>query len=177
MTIDDATVQRLLDKDAIWECILKYTRGLDRLEIDLFRSAYWDDATTCHGTVNGSVDDFLDWWLPLQEGRETGQHAVSNFSVWFDGDSAADAETYFLASIKNVGDDTVSLLAGRYADRFEKRAGEWRIANRVLIFDWQANADASQMSEKLALNYSGSRDARDITYERPVRPRGVPAAI
>lgn len=174
MTNDEAAVQRVLDKDAIWECVLRYTRGLDRLDIDLFRSAYWDDAYTCHGTVNGSVEDFLDWWMPMQEGREAGQHAVSNFSVWFDGDFAADAESYFLASIKDKGATSVSLLCGRYADRFEKRNGEWRIATRVLVFDWQANADASQMEEKLAQNFPGSRDRQDITYERPIRPRGLP---
>lgn len=168
---DASSLQRLLDKDAIWECVLRYTRGLDRLDIDLFRSAYWEDALTCHGSVNGSVDDFLDWWLPMQKGRETGQHAVTNHWVEFDGSDGADAETYFLASIKNLGDDAVELLSGRYVDRFEKRGGEWRIKTRVLIFDWQATADASAMGHRLALNHKGSRDKSDPSYERPVQAR------
>jgi hypothetical protein len=171
MVLDDPAVRRLLDKDAIWECVLRYTRGLDRLDLDLFRSAYWNDAVTCHGHVNGSVDEFLDWWLPMQEGREAGQHAVSNHTVVFDGADAADAETYFLASIKNTGDDTVELLAGRYVDRFEKRSGEWRIKTRLLIFEWQATADASRMAERLAANHRGSRDVLDPSYERPVAAR------
>lgn len=171
---ENPLLQRLADKDAIWECILRYTRGLDRLDIDLFRSAYWDDARTCHGTVNGSPEDFLDWWLPFQEGRETGQHAVTNHWVEFDGDESAHAETYFLASIKNHGTDTVELLAGRYADHFEKRGREWRIKTRVLIFDWQATADASQMPERLAANFRGSRDRADLSYERPLVPRSAP---
>jgi hypothetical protein len=169
-------VQRLADKDAIWQCVLRYTRGLDRLDIDLFRSAYWEDARTCHGTVNGSVDDFLDWWLPLQEGREVGQHAVSNHWVEFDGPGGADAETYFFASIKNTASDSVELLAGRYVDRFEKRGAEWRIKTRVLVFDWQATADASQMHARLAMNFTGFRDRRDPSYERPVVPRSEPPA-
>jgi hypothetical protein len=164
-------LQRLLDKDAIWECALRYTRGLDRLDIDLFRSAYWPDASSCHGTVNGTVDDFLEWWLPFQETREVGQHAVTNHWVEFDGTDAADAETYFLASIKSLDSDTVELLAGRYVDRFEKRGDEWRIKTRVLIFEWQATADASQMEERLAPNFKGSRDKDDPSYERPVAPR------
>ncbi|HXA34176.1 MAG TPA: nuclear transport factor 2 family protein [Acidimicrobiales bacterium] len=173
---DASSLQRLLDKDAIWECVLRYTRGLDRLDIDLFRSAYWEDALTCHGSVNGSVDEFLDWWLPMQEGRETGQHVVTNHWVEFDGDEGADAETYFLASIKNLGDNSVELLSGRYVDRFEKRAGEWRIKTRVLIFDWQATADASRMHDRLALNHKGSRSKNDPSYERPVRARTAPPA-
>ena len=171
MSAEDPELRRLLDKNAIWECGLRYTRGLDRLDLDLFRSAYWDDAMTCHGHVNGTVDEFLDWWLPMQEQRETGQHAVSNFTVTFDGPAAADAETYFLASIKNIGDDTVELLAGRYVDRFEKREGEWRIRTRVLLFDWQASVDASRMAQRLASNHRGSRDRTDPSYERPVVAR------
>lgn len=171
MTSDDAALQRILDKDAIWECVLRYTRGLDRLDLDLFRSAYWEDALTCHGHVNGSVDDFLDWWLPLQQRREVGQHVVTNHWVSFDGADAADGETYFLASIKNAAEDFVELLAGRYVDRFEKRDGQWRIKTRVLIFEWEATVDASRMPERLAANHKGSRDRRDISYERPVRPR------
>lgn len=171
---DASALQRLADKDAIWDCVLRYTRGLDRLDVDLFRSAYWDDALTCHGTVNGSVDEFLAWWIPLQEGREVGQHVVTNHWVEFDGADDADAETYFFASVKNLSSNVVELLAGRYVDHFEKRADEWRIKTRVLLFDWQATADASQMHDRLALNFKGSRDTSDPSYERPVKPRTAP---
>jgi SnoaL-like domain len=177
MTRDDVALGRLLDKDAIWECLLRYSRGLDRLDLDLLRSAYWDDAITCHGHVNGSVEEFLDWWLPMQSHREAGQHSMSNLVVTFDGSEAADTETYFLASIKNAGNDTVELLAGRYVDRLEKRSGEWRIKTRVLIFEWQATADASRMPERLASNHQGSRDRRDPSYERPVAPRTRPLRV
>jgi hypothetical protein len=27
-------------------------------------------------------------------------------------------------------------MAGRYADWFEKRGGEWRVAHRTVVFDW-----------------------------------------
>lgn len=171
MTDNATAIQRLIDQDAIWQCALRYTRGLDRLDIDLFRSAYWPDAMTCHGTVNGSVDDFLDWWLPMQETREVGQHAISNQRVEFDGADAAGVETYFLASIKNLGSEAVELLAGRYVDRFERRGDEWRIRTRLLIFEWQSTLDASQMVERLANNHKGSRDTHDPSYERPVAPR------
>jgi len=167
----DAALQALLDKNAIYECMLRYTRGLDRLDLDLFRSAYWPDALTCHGTVNGTPDEFLDWWMPFQPTREAGQHSISNIRIELDGDSAADTESYFLASIKNDGSNEVEFLGGRYVDRFEKREGEWRIKTRVLIFDWQAVADASNMGARLARNFRGVRDTTDASFERPVAPR------
>ncbi|MFE7423830.1 nuclear transport factor 2 family protein [Rhodococcus sp. NPDC057529] len=171
MTTEVSAIQRLIDKEAIWQCALRYTRGLDRLDIDLFRSAYWEDATSCHGHVNGSVDDFLDWWLPMQNVREVGQHSLSNHWVEFDGDDNASGETYFLASIKNLETDVVELLAGRYVDEFERRDGEWRIKTRVLIFEWQSTLDAAAMPERLLHNHKGSRDKLDPSYERPVARR------
>jgi SnoaL-like domain len=168
-----SAVQRLLDKEAIWESVLRYSRGLDRLDIALFRSAYWEDAVTCHGSTNGSVDDFLDWWLPLQENRECGQHAITNHWVELDSESEAHGETYFLVSIKNRDSDAVELVAGRYIDRFEKRGQEWRIKTRILIFEWQAILDGSQMFERMATNHKGTRDRNDPSYERPLQPRLV----
>jgi len=164
-------LQRLIDKEAIWECSLRYTRGLDRLDIELFRSAYWDDAQTCHGALNGSVDDFLDWWLPMQEARECGQHVMSNQRVEFDSDEEAHVETYFNASIKRTDSDSVEILVGRYVDRFTKRGDDWRIQTRVLIFEWQAYVDASAMTDRLARNHKGTRHKSDISYERPLKPR------
>jgi hypothetical protein len=168
-----AAVQRLLDKEAIWTAVLRYSRGLDRLDIDLFRSAYWEDALTCHGSTNGSVDEFLDWWLPLQEDRECCQHGITNHSVELDSDSEAHGETYFLVSIKNRNSDKVELVGGRYVDRFEKRGEEWRIKTRILIFEWQSILDAAQMPERMAGNHKGTRDLNDPSYERPLQPRLV----
>lgn len=171
----EQAVAQLLDKDEIWQCMLRYSRGLDRLDLDLLRSAYWDDARSLHGTSDGSVEDFLAFWLPAQSGREVVQHTMTNFSVRFDGEDAADSETYFVAYLKSLGDDRLEMLGGRYVDRFERRSGEWRILTRLLVFDWQATADASGMTERLAVNHRGSRDRSDPSYESPVRPNRHPA--
>ena len=30
-----------------------------------------------------------------------------------------------------------TIIGGRYLDRFEKRDGEWRIAERTMMYDWE----------------------------------------
>jgi hypothetical protein len=166
-------IAELLDRQAIWDCMLRYTRGVDRLDEDLIRSAFWEDGHDSHGQVNGSPEQFLAFWMPTQTAREAGQHFVSNHTVHLDGDGA-DTETYFMVSIKNVGSDTLELVGGRYVDRFEKRGGEWRIKTRVVLMDWQGTADASRMAERLARSHGGSRDREDPSYERPVQARHAP---
>jgi SnoaL-like domain len=170
-------LEQLLDRQAIWDCLLRYARGVDRLDEDLIRSAFWPDAHDAHGQINGSPENFVSTWMPTQPARQVGQHFVSNQSVVFDDKAGADAETYFMSAGKKFGSDTLELVGGRYVDRFEKREGEWRIKTRLVLLDWQVVADASGMEQRLSRGYNGSRDRSDPSYERPLRPRlAVPSA-
>ena len=47
----DKDVQELIDRQRIYECLLRYTRGMDRLDRELVLSAYHDDAVEDHGPV------------------------------------------------------------------------------------------------------------------------------
>lgn len=166
-------LQTLIDRQDIWDCLLRYARGVDRLDPDLVRSAFWEDAHDSHGALNGPIDDFLAAWLPTQRAREACQHLLANHTVNFDG-SGADTETYFLVAIKDLGDPNMPLMGGRYIDRFERRSGAWRIRTRLCLVDWQAQLDASDMTDRRQDLYWGRRDPTDPSCERPVRRRYGP---
>jgi hypothetical protein len=165
--VDEASLQRLLDREAIIECKMRWARGLDRLDEELIRSAFHDDALDYHGPVNGTVDEFLAWFMPRQGGREVAQHYVMNQSIDLDGD-VAHVETYWMVVVKFLGDPNVHLMGGRHADRFERRHGEWKIAHLRILTEWQCTADGSQATEWLDGAHQGSRDRDDPTYKRPL---------
>lgn len=167
----EAAIDELLDRQAISDALMRYARGVDRLDVDLVLSAFWPDAHDAHGATNGSVEEFLSTWLPTQGGREAGQHFLVNHTVSFDGTSAADCETYLLVAIKNKDATTVELMGGRYVDRLEKRGGEWRIATRLCLVDWATQTDATIMPAWMRQAHRGSRDRTDPSYESPVQPR------
>lgn len=169
-----AALQGLLDRQAIWDCLMRYARGVDRLDAELIRSAFWPDARDSHGQMDGSPEEFIAIWMPTQATREACQHSVSNHSVELAGDEAH-AETYFQVAIKNAGADTLELVGGRYLDHFTRRDGEWRVLTRLVVLDWQCEADASGMTKRLSASHKGSRDRRDPSYERPVQPRTPPS--
>ncbi len=53
MAIDadlEKKLRELLDRDEIRQVMMRYARGLDRLDFELTRSCYWDDATEDHGS-------------------------------------------------------------------------------------------------------------------------------
>jgi hypothetical protein len=48
----------------------------------------------------------------------------------------ADSECYFFSYRISPAEDELQSFKGRYVDRFERRADEWRIAQRVVVIDW-----------------------------------------
>lgn len=136
MTKDALT--QLLDREAIRECMFRYCRGIDRMDEQALRSAYWPEATDRHGPYSGSATGFIDWALEKLKTTERSVHLVGNMSITLRGASAA-VETYFQALQRDhdaQGALQEVFLAGRYVDRFEKRGEEWRIAARVVAYDW-----------------------------------------
>jgi len=129
-------LQALLDREAIRDCLFRYCRGIDRCDEAALRSAYWEDATDCHGAWNGSAAGFIDQALHRlrQGGRRV--HQVNNIAIELHGEVAA-VESSFLALQSAAGKPELeTFLCGRYVDRFERRQGEWRIAARTVVYDW-----------------------------------------
>jgi hypothetical protein len=62
---------------------------------------------------------------------------IGNILIRIDGDKAA-VESYLWAVsvIDGEAGPRDVTTAGRYLDRFERRGGEWRIAERMVVHDW-----------------------------------------
>ena len=135
---DADALQSLLDREAIRECVFRYSRGIDRLDEAALRASYWPDATDCHGAYRGSATGFVDAALKSLPKAGRMIHHVGNLSIELRGAQAA-VETYFLAWQRSPGADGAqaeTFLCGRYVDRFEKRGAEWRVAERTVVYDW-----------------------------------------
>jgi SnoaL-like domain len=152
MTLED-TVQTLADREAIRECVFLYCRGIDRADEKALRASYWPDATDSHGAYKGPASGFIDIAIAkLREGPRMIHH-VGNLSITLRGSQAA-VETYFLAwqrdRVAGAEIEEETFLAGRYVDRFEKRGAEWRVAARVVVYDWVQPLGAVSGGSELA---------------------------
>lgn len=159
----DTAVDALLTKDAIYDCLARYARGVDRVDAELISSAFWPDAHDAHGAMNGTPAEFISWFVPTQGEREVAQHFLMNQLVELRGEQA-DVETYFISVAKRYDQTEIEMVGGRYIDTFERRSHEWRIKNRVVLLDWQSKGDASTMSERLSRSHRGLRNASDPSY-------------
>jgi ketosteroid isomerase-like protein len=164
----------LSDRHEIWQVILRYARGVDRLDRAMVRACYHDDAIDDHGAFIGAPDAFIDWALGHHAANNTvHHHGVSNHWCELDGDTAHCETYYTFVGANHQGPHTLAI--GRYVDRFEKRDGAWRIADRVCVNELVCDLAEAALPEDYAriLMSSGpaTRDRNDVSFMRPLRAR------
>src|SRR5579862_8645483 len=93
---DNDLLRELKDRQDIYDCVMRYCRGIDRLDRDILLSAYHPDAWDDHGTFVGPVDKFWDYVYALHFNyQHRTQHHITNHRCDLDGD-VAHTESYYL---------------------------------------------------------------------------------
>jgi len=170
----------LLDKQAIHECLARFSRGMDRFDREVFLSAFHPDATVAAGPFVGSAAQCYDWAMPMHEaGQVATQHNLLNVTIDLDGDTAH-TETYYQFVGRNR-DETLWMAGGRYVDRLERRGGEWRISLRTNVVEWSGMLPQVPLpfTDVPGIDRNGvaARSPQDISYRRPLtnrRERHIP---
>ena len=130
------------DKLAIREMLTRYCRAVDRCDLELLKSVYWPEASDDHIVFVGNALEFADFVIPLlKEHTECTQHLIGNIWIQLRGDAAC-SETYVQAYHRLPRQGGNVFVGGRYLDRLERRNGEWRIAERKFVMDWEQNGAA-----------------------------------
>ena len=132
-----AELRNLLEREMIRDRIGRLARGEDRRNAELISASYWPDSTIDHGVFVGSLEEYLAWVVPGSPEIQATQHVLGQSVIELRSDTAL-VETHVMSYHRlAMGDehrDTV--IGGRYLDRMERRGGEWRIAQRTMLYDW-----------------------------------------
>ena len=159
-TTESQAVRELLDQRDIERVLTTYARAVDRQDIDLLKSCYHPDAINHNAVSRSNAWEYLETLLPLMRRLFSAtMHHVTHSDVRMLGDEAV-VESYFIAWHLVVGrhEDIATMFgaayademqragtlegghdfvgSGRYLDRFERRDGSWRIAERHVTMEW-----------------------------------------
>jgi hypothetical protein len=164
---DPDELDRLVAEAEIRRVIARYCRGIDRMDLELVRTCYHADARDEHGSFSGSIDEYVDWVAGLLAKYDATMHFVANQLVEFDDRDTARVETYGMSVHRSSsGEPHLNLTTGfRYVDRFERRAGEWRIAHRVAVADWSLRHEPEDWWPLPEQQRRGRRDRTDAVYD------------
>lgn len=171
--------------ESIWKAELRYTRGLDRHDLDLERSVFWPEAAISYSTLV-KLDD-IDVWANVAHARNAGhQHHVTGLTLDVDGNTAHE-EGYILYSSDPQRDKALdtpgratpgrivpgslaTLGTGRYVNRYERRGEDWRMIVHEYVHDISVRLEAVDLC---ATGCLGRWDRSDISYLRPLEPLSV----
>jgi hypothetical protein len=166
--MSEQRVADLLAKQDIRDVMARYCRGVDRRDYDLIRSCYHPDAVDNHGEYVGGVDGFIAH-VESNLGRfERTMHFLGHILVEVDGNRAR-SESYAVAyhRLPERGEkpERDYVVGFRYVDDFEARGGEWRIANRVCVFEWSRMDPVPVGSNRFGPEFvMGSTDGDDPVF-------------
>jgi hypothetical protein len=191
VTVTPADLEELVSRSKVYDVLTRYCRALDRCDVELMRSVYWEDGFDDHGVFSGNAAEFADFIIrEIQAWFEVTMHAIMNVHMEVAGDVAC-TESYLFAYHK-VRADRAKVeeifgsryaaqfdwakqgqvphhfyYGGRYVDRLERRGGEWRIAHRTVVMDWNDNRPSGEILDQgmfATLHPRGTRDRRDPVY-------------
>ncbi len=130
-----ATVQQLVDRQAIEDLILAYCERFDRNDPEGVAALFTPDAVIDYNpdTPNIRGDAMA---ATIAEGLSNlfaaTSHHVSNIQVSFDAADRAHSLSYVYAWHRYHGDAPDGYLWGRYRHRFERTARGWKISELIL---------------------------------------------
>ncbi|MFC4296259.1 nuclear transport factor 2 family protein [Novosphingobium tardum] len=164
-------IDRLESWHAIYDLLCDYMRGQDRLDPVLHRSVFHDDATTDYGEgYRGDADGFVAFAQGVLTPHASNHHMIGQVRIDFEGTDTAFGEVYFQAFHRVTGEGGAPqdlFVAGRYVDRYERRAGTWKIAHRSELVDWVRTEPAADDLLRLQPGFPmGARAPYDLSCRR-----------
>jgi len=155
-------VTELSAHDQIRQVGARYSRGVDRLDGDLMKSAYWPDATDDHGVFVGNAMDFCDRVVSSHARFLATMHCIMNHAIEVDEEAGTGhGEIYNVTYVfrEESGRKLLETWWGRYLDTYERRNGEWRIKARICVHEYtRADEVTSNMAIDAAKFRQGAAD-------------------
>jgi len=163
--MEDWSSARVADRLQLSELLYSYCRAIDRIDLSLLEQVFHEDATVDIGNYRGDPAGFIALVAERHPGVPRAVHMVTNVLVDFIDVDLAFSESWCLAieeqpTSTGVIDRTFRV---RYGDLVERRAGAWRIAHRLTVFDHISTAEVNPQ-----------RDAGMLDRHRGVRGDGDP---
>ena len=106
MSFSDAQVLELLDKQALYDNLMRYCRGIDRMDLEMMKSTYWADGTDSHGRYEGTAHGWCEEAMNSREVLVSCNHHIGNVYSEIEGNRAK-RESMFMV---------VTTYLGRFAD-------------------------------------------------------------
>lgn len=147
MAVEDRLSQ-LADRLGIEEVLARYCRGIDRCDAQELARVFTEDAMIDFGDGPKPRDETIAGLMEGLGAMRLTHHNIGNCICEIEGDQAR-AETYCVAYhiLPSEEGEVELVVGGRYLDRLVRIGGEWRIAERLYIMDWNRQSPSTMQTQ------------------------------
>lgn len=165
ITHSEAAINELIAKQQIYDCMMRYSRGIDRRDVDALRSTFHPGAIIDQGKER-TFEQFTDTFAAAGTRGRLMVHFIGNVVIELYGDAAL-VESYFVSYHTYAEDGThyLRMRGGRYIDRFAERDGHWKIAHRVVADDWSNISTVTEPLDPAEVAHLGGIYPDDPVYK------------
>lgn len=160
-------LQALIDKQAIAEAMLRFCHGVDRCDLEMLKSAFWEEGTADYGAFVGPSWTFCNILIPTLKEMTSTMHNVVGSLITLNGNNAKVISNCVAYHQVPSPDGAIEIVSGgRYLDSFEKRGDDWRILNRIFVLDWNRTGPSSSSFDGMfeQMTTRGARYPDDPCY-------------
>jgi hypothetical protein len=137
--VDEATVQRLVDRLDIQDTLTRYAATIDAGEFDDLRTCFTDDARARYGVETEWLeggDTILAWLREATADLDWQHHLVSVYGVDIVGDQAT-VLMYLLSHQTVIGvPNETRMMTSKYRNTLRRSDGRWQISQLDLEVGW-----------------------------------------
>lgn len=135
------SAEELTSRFAIDDLLTRYAIAVDTRDWDLYRTLFTADSVidyTSSGGIRGGLEEVTAWLSGALAMFSMSQHLVTNRDIHIHGDTATSRSYFYNPMGRTKKDGSLELLfvGGYYADRLERTAAGWCIAERTQETAW-----------------------------------------
>lgn len=123
-------------KEALRTLVTRYSRAVDRRDLDMLRGLYAPDAFDHHGGMyEGGVDGYIAFLRTALARYEATTHYVVQCDFHVDGDRA-EGEVHKINYHREAATQVEVVTGSRSLDHYVKHRGRWYFQSRTITLDW-----------------------------------------
>jgi hypothetical protein len=169
--------ERIVAEREIKRQLVRYSRGIDRLDEALLAATYHDPSHDDHGYYKGPGGATYSRFMTprIRAIYKFTLHPLPYVVIDFEGTAARveSAATPFHVKVEADGSRWLYGIGIRYIDRFELRDGLWRIATRITVHDWNYVARMESDMPESASYVAGRHHPDDLSCHIGLLPCGT----
>lgn len=132
---DADRLQRMFDRVEIGDVQMRYARGVDSRDWELFRSCFTDEIEGDYSSVFGTpparlpADEFVAMIAPVMSALTATQHMITNLTIDFEDSDHATVVAYVRAIHHNAAAEggAEQTVYGHYTNTVVRTVDGWRI--------------------------------------------------